>query len=45
MEIMKMKIIVNLGYMEDEENDPEKNALMKQNAGNYDNNENKNDEN
>ena len=36
---------VNLGYMEDEENDPEKNALMKQNAGNYDNNENKNDEN
>ena len=33
--------------MEDEENDPEKNALMKQNAGNYDNNENenKNDEN
>ena len=30
-------------YMENEENDPEKNLIMQQNAGNYDYNENEND--
>ena len=33
----------NMNYMENEENDPEKNALMQQNAGNYDYNENENE--
>ena len=32
-----------MNYMENEENDPEKNALMQQNAGNYDYNENENE--